>query len=312
MPPKQPKVVTPSDDEEENNAGTSASTATTTVYKIPPKIPPFWNEQPAAWFILIEHQFTIHGITDDDERFVYTLGAIPQETIQFITDIFRNPQPGHKYNRLKSALTNRYTISEEQRLDELLSGFQQMGDLRPSHFYRLLEQKAGDSKLVNNDLLKNLWLKRLPDDLRAILARDIRNDIEEVLPVADQIWIYAQSRAPKPIAAVNQPSTSKATADGEPALVSMQRQLDKTQQQLADLQRTLANINIGSRGRSPNNRPNFNYRRRSRSRSSSRPGLCYYHRRFGLRARNCNKPCNFRPVAHGEATYKNSKSSENR
>jgi len=299
MPKQQPKA------EEEQLAGTSNEITNTTVVNklIQPKIPPFWNEQPAAWFVLVENQFSINRIVDDNEQFAHALGALPQSIVPLISNVLTNPQPGNKYNRLKTTLLNHYAISEEQRLDELISGLQQMGDLKPSHFYRLLEQKAGDSKLITPALLKNRWLKRLPDELRAILARDLNKDIEEILPVADQIWIYAQSKTTSTIAAFKeqQPIHGKTTVDDESILVSMQRQLDRTQQQLADLQRTLSNKNTGFRGRSPLNR--FDYRRRSQSRSPSRSRFCYFHRRFGSRARNCSKPCSFRPTAsHGAAS----------
>lgn len=61
-----------------------------------------------------------------------------------------------------------------------------MGDRKPSEFYRSLMLLAGSN--FSQDILKKLWLRKLPKNLSVILASSSTNDINELVKLADNIW----------------------------------------------------------------------------------------------------------------------------
>jgi len=71
------------------------------------------------------------------------------------------------YEALKRRLIERFSESEELWLKKLLSDIE-LGDQRPSHL--LSEMRELASGKVSDELLKTLWLQRLPTQVKIILA----------------------------------------------------------------------------------------------------------------------------------------------
>ncbi|GFY72531.1 uncharacterized protein TNIN_19881 [Trichonephila inaurata madagascariensis] len=84
---------------------------------------------------------------------------------------------------------NRLTDTEESRLKKLLTEME-LGDRRPSDLLRQMKSLAGSS--ISDELIKSLWLQRLPQQTQAILStsKDILNNAE----MADKIIsVYSSS-----------------------------------------------------------------------------------------------------------------------
>ena len=130
------------------------------------KIPPFWTNLPAAWFVHVESLFGTRNVARERTRFDHVVASLPQEVIVTVFDIIQdlmnsfttnapNPTP---YTTLKAALVERHSLSESQRIETLLSGVE-IGDRKPSEFFRFLKSTAGSSTLVTEDLIKSLWMR---------------------------------------------------------------------------------------------------------------------------------------------------------
>ncbi len=77
------------------------------------KLPPFWTEQPEAWFVESEAQFALRKITSSLAKFYHVTAFLPQETIVSVLDIVRKslrdiesvPQPIVRHGWLPASRT---------------------------------------------------------------------------------------------------------------------------------------------------------------------------------------------------------------
>lgn len=110
------------------------------------RLPEFWPQIPDTWFKSVEAQFALKNVSTDNRRYQILLTSLPGSIIQTVTDIVNDPPAANKYDTLKNAVIERNSLSEERRLDQLLSGHSaDMGDRRPSEFFRYLETLAGST-----------------------------------------------------------------------------------------------------------------------------------------------------------------------
>ena len=76
-------------------------------------------------------------------------------------NIVSTPSQDQPYTYLKAQLLERLTISEEQRISQLLYHVE-MRDRSPSEFYRHMLQFAGNSANLTTEIIRKLWLSRIP------------------------------------------------------------------------------------------------------------------------------------------------------
>ena len=99
-------------------------------------------------------------------------------------DVITNPTHRDRYKRIKAEVIGRMSVSEEQRVRQLLM-HQEMGDWTPTQFLRHLRTLAGPS--VPSYILRNLWASRLPQNIQAIIATQAHVVLEDVAQLADKI-----------------------------------------------------------------------------------------------------------------------------
>lgn len=216
------------------------------------KLPPFYRKDTEVWFNLIETQFALHNITTEPTKFNHLCSVLDAEVASRVRTKILNPPENDKYKSLKSAIINAYGESDHAKMTRLMTAMD-MGDRRPSELYEEMRRLAGTDQ--DSQMLKVLWLQKLPDDIRAIVAccPPGTDPIEQADTAFDVRRQHVQSV---------QPSSSS--------------EIQELKDQIAALQR-----NIQSRPQDRNKKyPNSK-------------GECYYHERFGARARKCNKPCSF-------------------
>ena len=231
------------------------------VSRVSVKVPLFWPKEPALWFAQIEAQFSLNNITQDSTKYHYVVANLDANNASEVKDVITNPPEQGKYERIKSELIARSSISAEQRIRRLLEG-EKLGGRKPSQFLRHLRNLGGTA--VNDTLLRTLWLSRLPVNAQAILTTQSEASLDNAAVLADKICEVVRPQ----VAAVNQLSTNE----------DLRQEIEALRQQVSKL------VNAGdSRGRS-----------RSQSRSRSRQeGVCWYHNRFGDNANKCTPPCKF-------------------
>ncbi|XP_048005996.1 uncharacterized protein LOC125241518 [Leguminivora glycinivorella] len=241
------------------------------VCKVSVKLPPFWADKPKVWFAQAECQFHVAGITSDMTKFSHVISIIDQKLIGEIEDLVLDPPKEDKYETLKKELIRRLAVSEQERVDRLVSE-EELGDNKPSTFLRRLRSLAGTTK--DETLLRQLWMRRLPTNVQAILAAHTDLSLEKLAGLADNI-IEVSPGSSK----VNKIDNTCPSSD----MASLKECIEQLTMQVASLAGSQA------RGRSRN---------RSSSRTRSRNGSptsrrCWYHRKYGTKATKCISPCNW-------------------
>ncbi|GFS43324.1 retrovirus-related Pol polyprotein from transposon 297 [Nephila pilipes] len=107
----------------------------------------------------------------------------PKE-LDIVGDIILNPPAEKPYTTLLIRLCSQYADSKEQRLRDLISGIL-LNDRKPSRL--LLEMRNKAVNRISEELLKTLFLQRLPIPVQQILA--ILND--QLVEIADGIMVVA-------------------------------------------------------------------------------------------------------------------------
>ena len=228
------------------------------------KLPPFWAAEPQIWFAQTEAQFALRGIVSDDTRYYYTLSALDQSTASRLKDFISNPPVEDKYDALKHRLLETFDLSELERASLLLH-FRPLGDTKPSALMDEMLALLGDHPPCF--LFRQLFLERLPEDMRAQLVDEDIRDHRRLARKADKIWASRQMRG----FANNvqtQPTPSSAQVPHE---VSDEYYTDGIAN--AVQRRTPTSSRAGRRQPPPTS------------------NLCYYHRTFNKKARRCVKPC---------------------
>lgn len=199
-----------------------------------------------------------------------------------VYDVILKCQTGENpYITLKTALISRYTMSDAQRIEKLLDGTE-MGDRRPSDFYNSLKLLAGSSAAVNSQLLLSIWTRRLPPLVQLTIQGRADASIDVLLASADAAFEVCK-RQSMSLFEVNQPE--KTVREREPDLQGLeQRLIEVIEKKFSQL---------GTSG----NRSRSRDRSTSRRRDGSEGDECYYHKRFGDKAKKCRKPCSYKSAS---------------
>ncbi|GBM66744.1 Retrovirus-related Pol polyprotein from transposon 297 [Araneus ventricosus] len=161
-----------------------------------------------------------------------------------------NPPAEEPYDALRKGLCSQYADSEEQRLRDLISGMQ-LGDRKPSCLS--LEMRSKAENKISEELLKSLFLQRLPTHMQQILA--ISNDkLDRLAEMADSI-----------MAAATDSVAIHAVTSEE---VNLQTTLMEISSRLSHLK---------ARSRSHSRESGRRFRPRSASREVGNPAHCWYH-----------------------------------
>ena len=216
-------------------AATSAATAA--VANVSVKLPPFWPSDPEVWFVQVEAHFTTRRITAQKTRFDYVIASLSPEVATEVRDLILKPPEGTSYSVLKEQLTKRTAASEQRRIQQLFNA-EELGDRKPSQLLRHMQQLLSDrASVTDSTFLRELFLQRLPSNVRMVLAStSATTSFEELAELADKI---AEVAAPT-IAATTTPPSS-------PQLLTELQQLRTEVRQLKNSVRTLSRQ---SRGRS--------------------------------------------------------------
>jgi len=239
------------------------------------KPPPFWREMPQLWFIRLEAQFSLAHITCEKTKFNYVVSIIDGDIIRVVSDIIRNPHLTEPYTNLKETLIKRLSLSETTKLNQLLSDLN-LGDRKPSQLLREMRELGGDK--VSEELLRSLWLQRLPENTQSILACNPGNLIE-LANCADKIDEINN----KPNVFMCESKHTDSILEQLAFLTEQVKELKAKADSRDNFRRSRSNSRFRSTSKSP-------HRQTSRSMDST---MCWYHNRFANRATKCIQPCSF-------------------
>lgn len=235
------------------------------------KLPTFWPMDPELWFKQVEAQFTLRNITQDITKYNHIIGSLSAETAAEVRDLLISPPDNDKYKALKDAIISRTTNSEQARLKQLLTA-EDLEGRRPSQLLRRMRQLVGSNvALVSDDLLKQLFLPRLPTHVQVMLTANDTLDLNKMADLADKLMD------------VIGPQISAIAASGPQS------------DEVSELRKEINEIKHLLRGRQ-NDRGDKGNRSRSKTpaqRTADQTGLCWFHAKFGDKAKKCREPCSF-------------------
>ncbi|GFR23799.1 uncharacterized protein TNCT_603901 [Trichonephila clavata] len=237
------------------------------------KIPVYNRSDSALWFVMCESTFALatpKPITESLTKYNYIVAHLPPDTASLVRDVLMHPDATDPYAQIKNELINRSGESSQQEIRKLLSG-EELGSRKPSELLRNMKRRA-ESLNVDDKLMTELFLQRLPSSVQTILAAVSDLTLDKAADIADRIFEVS----PSPI---------------ETFSVSKEQSLEsKLFREIEKLNQRIDRLSI-SRGRSP-------YRRNKNSRETSISNkrdfsIFWFHRRFGKKCRDekCIKPC---------------------
>lgn len=274
------------------------------------KLPTFWNDSPESWFIVAEAQFRACNITTENRRYTHLLASLPSDAIQQVRDIIQNPPDESRlYSVFKEKLLQRLTPNEEQRIASLLY-HTEMGDRKPSEFFRHMQQLVGESNEIGRNTIRKLFISRLPKAIRHSLILLENQPINHQIEIADRLWEVETSQSPSIHSAT---SVKLISNDGMEDNLS---EISRLKKEISELKLAIKDLTADNNKKGESKRPSRShsrgrgsrYRNRSQSKgrakssSNSVSDLCWYHEKFGEKAFKCCKPCKFFTSSSDNAT----------
>lgn len=258
-------------------------------FRVGVRIPPFYPEKPALWFSQMEAQFILSNIKSDETKFFYITGNLDPQYASEVDDIITYPPATGKYEKLKSELIRRLSVSREKKLKQLLM-HEELGDRKPSQFYRHLLNLAGPG--VPEEFLRTIWTSRLPSGTQAIIASQTKMSTENLAELADRICDVVGPQVSSTAAIASPSSTASrapTTVSTDTEIAALTRQVQVLTEKVERLSRPRGRSMTRTRNRSSSMRSQSNYRRYP---------LCWYHHKHGDRAKKCVKPCDYQTAGN--------------
>lgn len=251
------------------------------------KLPPFWPSDPELWFAQVEAQFSCRRITTQKTKFDHVVSSLTPQFAAEVRDLLLRPPDDQPYDTLKAQLIRRTAASEQRKLQLLLTT-EELGDRKPTQLLRRMQQLLGDRPGTDESVLKELFLQRLPPNVRMVLASTPdATTLDKLAEMADKIIEVVAP--PPPTLATPAPSVAAANAPSP-----LETEVGQLRADLARLEKLV--VQQLARPRSSSRSP---YRSSRRSPSpAATPGTstptdayCWYHRKFGSQAHSCRAPC---------------------
>ena len=138
------------------------------------RLPTFSSLDAPTWFKRVEVQFRIHRIREP-RKTEYVLAALPEEVFSQIASLL-DTDDDLDYNTLKEFLLDRFTPSAASRAAKIRAlSLQPLGEQKPSAAWTEIRALATLAPPV--DMLREMWLSRLPSHIRAALPKASEDQI---------------------------------------------------------------------------------------------------------------------------------------
>lgn len=239
--------------------------------------PLFKTDDIESWFRRVEHWFTFGKVASEKDKFALIASQIEHPTVANLNEML-NPHAETPYTNLKKKIVSIFEKSTTSKINQLLSGCQ-LGDMKPSQLLAEMKRMGGN---VGDEILRNLWAKRLPLHVQSVVAAATTSSLDEVSLIADAVIDV--------VGASSSSSVNQVTNNNNPP--SKINEIDELRTSIELLTKSFRDFQSDrSRSKSRDHQSS-----RDRSNSSYKPPenrMCRYHRKFGDKAFMCTKPCSF-------------------
>lgn len=233
------------------------------------KLPELFRPNVKLWFMQVEAAFAGAGITQDATKFYKVVARLDGSLLPIVADIIESPPDADKYAALKCRILEALGESGRSSLDKLLHS-PSFSDAKPSQLLREMRLTGGD--YLTPKMLRELWLQRLPLNIRTMMAVKKAEDIDTLAKEADLAVEYSVDSGSSQVYSV-------AKSD----------EMEELKRQVESLKVSVDRL---SRGRS-RSRERVSNAPRHRSPTPHANETCWYHQKHGHKATKCRPPCNF-------------------
>ncbi|XP_073822366.1 uncharacterized protein [Musca autumnalis] len=240
-------------------------------------IPKFNERNPHLWFAQVERSFALCNITADNDKFDLVSVRLEDEVLLSVEDLITNPPDSSKYLAIKERIISKFAESPESKLRRLIQGGETNG-MKPTsilvHMKRLAPGKG------NEAIIRTLFLGQMPENMRPFLTAWEEEDLEKLAKIADKMFEANNNNCVNSLSTSQQPAVDAINqrmsfADMCQTIRELSAKVDKIQQQIGKHTRHRSK----SRNRSPSGQ------------NSNQRNLCYFHLKFGDKARKCKPDC---------------------
>lgn len=261
------------------------------------KLPDFFAENVELWFWQVESAFIASGITSDAKKYHAIIGQLPSRVIFKLADFKSNPPARNQmYDTLKNRIVKEYADSEQTKITKLLEDMP-LGDRKPSQLLAEMRTKASNTA-INDNFLAQLWMRALPETIRAILSAEDMTPLTDKAATADRIMEAMRNGLLFPTRGVNEIQTNAVQSNSKASV---------TDDVFSEFKNAIANLSTEvrqlrqSRSTKRNDTPaRKNSNREPSTSNSEKPqhDFCWWHFKFGTDAKKCKEPCKFQmPVS---------------
>lgn len=262
------------------------------------KLPEFFTENVDLWFWQVEAAFSAADVRSDAKKYYAIIGQLPASVIVKLADFRTNPPAtGNMYQSLKDKIIKEYADSEQTKITKLLEDMP-LGDQKPSQLLAKMRNRAANTAVTDN-LLRQLWVRNLPETIRVILSTDDTTPINTMAETADRVQEAMKNgllQSNRNINSLQQTTTPLAqTPSAQPNQTSSGNQINDLSSIVATLTQEVKQLRMSQR-RPRNNVANQG--ESSKNNDKREFDFCWWHYVHRENAQKCKPPCKFNEM-HG-------------
>lgn len=218
------------------------------------KLPPVWTDSLEIYFLQIEAMFDTANIKADNKKYNHLVQALDKNIAKRLLQALRKPPEGDKYKQLKGLILRVFSLTEFERSERLLNI--QLGDLTPAELMdEMLSFYPHDKDPDEDFLFRSLFIRQMPQHIKNHLVANTIQKAEELSSEAGKLFVVA------PLSNFNME---------EPAVDALRQKFRPKRKLRPEGQKQLQH-----------------------QQQSSPSDFCWYHTRFGDKAKFCQSPCKF-------------------
>ena len=179
------------------------------------KLPEYWPHSPNLWFKSAECVFELHGVTNQRTMYCHAIAALPHDALCQVADILDSAGDA-PFTALRERLMVAHDLTPVQRSEKIFQ-MPDLGDRRPTQLLAAMLEwcPRGEEKTA---FFAGQFLRRLPPDMRRLLANEDVSDLKALAQRADALHIL-----PQPVAAVAAVAAPPSDDECPDAIAAVQR-----------------------------------------------------------------------------------------